>query len=192
MRCQREDLFYGWISKDWRDLRICASPLTNQCPSYETPSSDPFANAKHRHLTCSDLLSPFLPRPLVDTPYAGMLSIAPSASLLRLDNPTRSLTLAFWLWKALLFVVIAVCPGPGYDTSTSLITFKDAAVSISNQSESCPRPLKFARWDSVYFLHSAEYGYVFEQEWAFGYPRVLGLFMSGRYFNSFIYETRRS
>lgn len=96
-----------------------------------------------------------------------------SAKLLRLDNPVRSLTLAFWLWKALVFIVVVACPGPGYDTSTTLLPYED-------EGDSLPLPLRFTRWDSIYFLHIAEHGYVFEQEWAFSYPRFLGLFISGK------------
>lgn len=102
-----------------------------------------------------------------------------SAKLLRLDNPVRSLTLAFWLWKALLFVVIVACPRPGYDTSTTLIQYEDIGPVSPGQVDSLPLPLKFARWDAIYFLHTAEQGYVFEQEWAFGYPRFLGFFIAG-------------
>lgn len=108
-----------------------------------------------------------------------MASMAP-ATLLRLDTPIRSLTLAFWLWKALLFVVIVACPGLGYDTSTSLINYKNADSLQTSPSEPLSRSLKFTRWDSIYFLHIAEHGHVFEQEWAFNYPRILGLFMSGK------------
>lgn len=97
-----------------------------------------------------------------------------SATLLRLDSPIRSLTVAFLLWKALVLGIVIACPGLGYDTSTTLIPYEYADFATS-----LPWPLKFTRWDSIYFLHSAEHGYVFEQEWAFSYPRVLGLFVSG-------------
>lgn len=101
-----------------------------------------------------------------------------SAKLLRLDNPVGSLTLAFLLWKALLFVVITACPGPGYDTSTTLIPREEWGL-VSSQTESLPQSLKFVRWDSIYFLHIVEKGYVFEQEWAFSYPRILSWVVSG-------------
>lgn len=97
-----------------------------------------------------------------------------SATLLRLDRPIRSLTLAFWLWKAVVFVAAVACPGPGYDTSTTLMPIEHIDWSLS-----FPWPLKFARWDAIYFLPIAERGYVFEQEWAFSYPRVLGWVVSG-------------
>jgi phosphatidylinositol glycan class V len=99
------------------------------------------------------------------------------AKLLRLDNPIRSLTVAFWLWKVLLYIVVTTCPGLGYDTSTSLLSYTDS--TVAGQSESLSGPLKFARWDSIYFLDIAEKGYIFEQESAFGYPKLLGIFVSG-------------
>jgi hypothetical protein len=110
------------------------------------------------------------------------------AKLLRLDNPIRSLTLAFWSWKVLLYIVVAACPGSGYDTSTSLISYA-ADQSIVAQSNSLSGPLKFARWDSIYFLDIAEKGYLFEQEWAFGwgYTKLLSIFVSGTQFPLLLY-----
>ncbi|KAJ5086555.1 hypothetical protein NUU61_007862 [Penicillium alfredii] len=104
-----------------------------------------------------------------------------SAKLLRLDNPIRSLTVAFWLWKALLFVAITACPGSGYDTSTTLIPYEASGPALSAGPEPLSGPLKFVRWDSIYYLHVAQTGYVFEQEWAFGwgYTKLLDLFISG-------------
>jgi hypothetical protein len=103
------------------------------------------------------------------------------AKLLRLDNPIRSLTLAFWSWKVLLYIVVTASPGLGYDTSTSLISYPANPTTVASQSESLSGSLKFARWDSIYFLDIAEKGYLFEQEWAFGwgYTKLLSLFVSG-------------
>lgn len=102
------------------------------------------------------------------------------AKLLRLDNPIRSLTLAFWSWKVLLYIVVVACPGSGYDTSTSLISYRADPSTVAH-SESLSGPLKFARWDSIYYVDIAEKGYLFEQEWAFGwgYTKLLSIFVAG-------------
>lgn len=86
-------------------------------------------------------------------------------------HPISYLTGLFVVWKALLFLVVANCPGPGYDTSTTLLTEAEESTSI----------LKFVRWDAIYFLRSAERGHLFEQEWAFsyGYARLLNILTSG-------------
>lgn len=79
----------------------------------------------------------------------------------------------FCLWKAILFLSVVACPGPGYDTSTTLLADQTPDVlGITpgiKQAGSLSIPLRFVRWDSIYFTHAAENGYVFEQEWAFGY-----------------------
>lgn len=95
------------------------------------------------------------------------------AGILRLRHPIRSLTFAFFLWKAILFLSVIACPGPGYDTSTTLLADQttgglDISPSIIKPG-SLSIPRRFVRWDSIYFTHAAEKGYVFEQEWAFGY-----------------------
>ncbi|KAH8428207.1 ER membrane glycoprotein subunit of the GPI transamidase complex-like protein, variant 3 [Aspergillus melleus] len=90
-------------------------------------------------------------------------SVSARPGLLNPSRPVRSLSVVFWLWKTIVFLVVVGCPGPGYDTSTSLLPQQGVG------SLSLSAPLKFVRWDSIYFVHIAESGYVFEQEWAFSY-----------------------
>ncbi|KAL6228943.1 hypothetical protein BDW75DRAFT_119004 [Aspergillus navahoensis] len=84
-------------------------------------------------------------------------------------RPVKALSVAFWLWKAILFVVIIGCPGLGYDTSSGLLPLlSNGSVEAPTQKRvPLPSPLKFVRWDSIYFVHIGQIGYVFEQEWAF-------------------------
>ncbi|KAL4976636.1 GPI mannosyltransferase 2 [Aspergillus desertorum] len=88
------------------------------------------------------------------------------------SRPVKALSVAFWLWKAILFVAIIGSPGLGYDTSSSLLPLLgngsvEAAPGKKHVSFQLPIPLKFVRWDSIYFVHIGQIGYVFEQEWAF-------------------------
>lgn len=86
-------------------------------------------------------------------------------------QPLWSLTLVFVLWKSLLFLVVTACPGPGYDTSTSLLPYLNRSTGPAADvgAASGAFPLKFIRWDPIYFVHIVQHGYVYEQEWAFGY-----------------------
>lgn len=97
-----------------------------------------------------------------------------------LDSPCQTLLAIFIAWKSLLLLIAACSPGPGYDTSTTLAQIYDNtgseihAVSLLRFISS-----KLTRWDAIYFVKIASRGYLFEQEWAFGWPRLINLFSSG-------------
>lgn len=87
--------------------------------------------------------------------------------LFDINQPITLLLYIFAAWK-IVFLLLAVCsPGPGYDTSTSLLfaakngTSSDYVGSFVSE--------KLTRWDAIYFMKVAERGYLFEQEWAFGW-----------------------
>ena len=89
------------------------------------------------------------------------------------------LVLVFFVWKALLFLLPAFCPGPGYDTSALVLT--DASTNRHANIEFSSRfdrlVLNLFRWDALYFIRAAERGLVFEQEWAFSpaFSRLLSV-----------------
>lgn len=95
------------------------------------------------------------------SPSAGSQS-ACSLGLILVNprRPLRSLSILFGLWKALIFLVIVICPGLGYDTSTSLLLYPTRDLSDVDPLH-FPLSLRFVRWDSIYFVHAAEHGYVF-------------------------------
>lgn len=99
----------------------------------------------------------------------------------------RTLSCLFVLWKLLLLCIAYASPGPGYDTSTTLL-FARAQPALSAQSENTlledfakRLASKLVRWDALYFVSVAQRGYVFEQEWAWGwgYTNFLGLISKG-------------
>ncbi|PGH07268.1 hypothetical protein AJ80_08028 [Polytolypa hystricis UAMH7299] len=88
------------------------------------------------------------------------------------SRPRLFLTVCFILWKLLLLLTIVVSPGPGYDTSSTLLSLTGPGqLSLHGQRLQSPftRLVKLVRWDSIYFLKIARRGYLYEQEWAFGY-----------------------
>ncbi|OJD14462.1 hypothetical protein AJ78_05197 [Emergomyces pasteurianus Ep9510] len=90
-----------------------------------------------------------------------------------LSHPLGSLTGIFVLWKLLLLLAIIASPGPGYDTSTTLLPSQNVTVPLLRVGVAGgwwrSSLLKFVRWDAIYFVSIAQRGYLFEQEWAFGY-----------------------
>lgn len=98
------------------------------------------------------------------------------------NSPYYTLCKAFLAWKSLLLVVAVTSPGPGYDTSSSLFL----ADSPAKQASVPPLALahligKLTRWDAIYFVKAANRGYLYEQEWAFGwgFTRLIALCTAG-------------
>ncbi|KAF7507731.1 hypothetical protein GJ744_010160 [Endocarpon pusillum] len=110
----------------------------------------------------------------------------------------RLLVVLFCIWKVLLFSIIVLAPGPGYDTSSTLLVDAGSSVVPAKQTQqaatSVPLVWKIVRWDAIYFTQITRRGYVFEQEWAFGpgFPTVVGWLQRGLFtdwFRDKIFET---
>lgn len=76
----------------------------------------------------------------------------------------------------MLLILALLCPGPGYDTSTELLeqisnTGHNARSQHNPFDESFMQRLftKLIRWDAIYFVSIAKNGYIYDQEWAFGW-----------------------
>lgn len=102
--------------------------------------------------------------------------------LFNLSRPICSLVTIWALWKSLLLLMAVASPGPGYDTSTSLLLLHNA----TRPTESSSKIVHFVtgklnRWDAIYFVKLAERGYLLEQEWAFGWgwTGLIGLVTAG-------------
>ena len=91
-------------------------------------------------------------------------------------HPKVSLVIGFTLWKVLLATVALASPGPGYDTSATLLKRESGEVPIKALSWL----RKFVRWDAIYFTQIAHRGVVFEQEWAFSWVFAKLLTLVGR------------
>lgn len=95
-------------------------------------------------------------------------------------RPYRTLTVAFWAWKGVLLAIAAGSQvGPSYDTSSNLL-----APHRDHQRASLLGPglaTRLTSWDAIYFVRAAQRGYLFEQEWAFGYalPTCMALLVRG-------------
>ncbi|PKX93914.1 DUF409 domain protein [Aspergillus novofumigatus IBT 16806] len=100
-----------------------------------------------------------------------------------LDRPYKSLLTVFAFWKTLLLFLAVFSPGPGYDTSTTLRLDRNATNAVGDGPFTASLRLvstKLTRWDAIYFTEVASRGYIFEQEWAFGYgfTKLINFFAS--------------
>lgn len=75
-----------------------------------------------------------------------------------LQSPLWTLTAVWLLWKIAILGIVLASPGPGYDTSTTLLDWQGDHSLLA----------KFVRWDAIYFTQITQHGHVFEQSWAFG------------------------
>ncbi len=95
------------------------------------------------------------------------MALSMKTQLLPERHPLFVLTLVFILWKGTLLLVALSSPGPGYDTSTTLLDLSDGDAQFSSGSDYISAVSKFVRWDAIYFIQTAQRGHLFEQEWAF-------------------------
>jgi phosphatidylinositol glycan class V len=83
----------------------------------------------------------------------------------------RQLIPIFIAWKTTLLLLATISPGPGYDTSSLILLNSSTDRHVELQSSSLVDRLTLStfRWDALYFVKSAQRGYVHEQEWAFSW-----------------------
>ena len=90
----------------------------------------------------------------------------------------RELTALYLCWKIALILVACASPGPGYDTSTSILFDQYQSSSDTWLARTIEHVvLRLTRWDGIYFASSSTHGHINEQEWAFSW--VLARVTSG-------------
>lgn len=99
------------------------------------------------------------------------------------DHPFFLITIYFLFWKALLVGIGLTSPGPGYDTSATLLPLTPEDPHQDSQADGALSEwlVKFVRWDAIYFTQISRRGYLFEQEWAFGwgFTKLVSIFSRG-------------
>jgi phosphatidylinositol glycan class V len=98
------------------------------------------------------------------------------------ENPIRTLVIFFVAWKILLLIIASSSPGLGYDTSTSLLLTSHETSGDGRLHLALHHIVgKLTRWDAIYFVKVANRGYLFEQEWAWGwgFTRMLAFCTAG-------------
>ena len=106
----------------------------------------------------------------------------------------RTLVYLFVTWKLLLLCIAFASPGPGYDTSTHLLMLHSESANDTVLARFIEKLVsKLVRWDALYFVSVAQRGYLFEQEWAWGwgYTTFLKLVSQG-WFRKFCQTQRLS
>jgi phosphatidylinositol glycan class V len=112
----------------------------------------------------------FSPQTRIGAPAAFISKNAPPPETVPSEQHVVKLVALFSAWKALLLVVAYASPGPGYDTSTSLLFDRYQTHSVSFLGTHLERLLlRLTRWDAIYFASSSERGHLYEQEWAFSW-----------------------
>lgn len=86
-------------------------------------------------------------------------------------RPIVTLSILFCAWKLLLLLILTLASGPAYDTSSELAAGVNAPTVLT----------RLTKWDAIFFTSIAQRGYLYEQEWAFGYgyARLVGLVAGG-------------
>ena len=76
--------------------------------------------------------------------------------------------------------VVWISPGLGYDTSSNLLLVGDGTGPEAGGSATA-LITRLMRWDAIYFAKVAERGYIYEQEWAWGwgFTRLLSFVAKG-------------
>lgn len=99
-----------------------------------------------------------------------------------LDRPKTSLIIAYTVWKCILACIAILSPGCGYDTSTTLLYPDEDVTNIKTWSAWVLKIWlqNLTRWDAIYFTQIARRGYIWEQEWAFGWGYTKLLSFLGR------------
>jgi hypothetical protein len=153
------------------------------------PASGTFVEIK-LHVLCHvtyinylEPLKPFRVSAITDSGQPATTAPMPKPLFLTrpLDSPHQSLLYLFIAYKSLVLLIALFSPGPGYDTSASLLTLPvNDGSSLTTFFELVAE--KLTSWDAIYFTTVARRGYLYEQEWAFawGWTKLISFFSSGR------------
>ena len=158
----------GWCCRKFEGCRfrcLCAR-FRLQCTDHSLAK----ARGRRNSLPSSLILAK---PPTFERRYPGVNKLGAMSERVHFSQTgqKRRLVAFFVAWKCLLLVITLSSPGPGYDTSSLILVNP----SEHRHSKLTSRPwldriaLNLFRWDSFYFIKTAQRGYVHEQEWAFSW-----------------------